>query len=237
MRHGQALSVLVAGDPGAARLILVHGAPGSALGWLGYLRDPPPGFEVWALDRPGFGDSGEAAPVTSLTEQAEAVAALLPADGRRVTLVGHSLGGAVAAWVAAEQRDRVAALVLLAAALDPAAERVHPLQRIGAWPGVRSLLPRSLRHANAELLALKGELIALAPLLAQIRCPVFIVHGTDDDLVPPGNVAYARRRLRRAARVNVEWLEGRNHFLPWNAEDELRRVIAAARAEVGAKRC
>ena len=54
------VSALVAGDPHGARLILVHGTPGSATGWNDYLLDPPPGMEVVALDRPGFGDSGPA---------------------------------------------------------------------------------------------------------------------------------------------------------------------------------
>jgi len=90
------------------------------------------------------------------------------------------------------------------------------------------VLPRALRNANAELLALRGELVDLARVLGRIRCPVFIVHGTEDDLVPLANVAYAQQHLRRAAQVTTRLLPGHNHFLPWNAQAELRRVIAAA---------
>ena len=108
------LSVLRAGDAHAARLILVHGTPGSATAWADYLLNPPPGFEVLALDRPGFGRSEPESAVTSLAAQAAAVLALMPDDGRPVILLGHSLGGPIVARVAADHPSRVTALVLLA---------------------------------------------------------------------------------------------------------------------------
>lgn len=219
------LSLLVAGDARGARVVLVHGTPGSAEGWTDYLLAPPPGVELVALDRPGFGRSGPAGALTGLAEQAAAVAALLPADGRPAILVGHSLGGPIVARVAAEHPDRVAALVLLAASLDPALERLHPLQPLGAWAPVRAMLPRAIRNANAELMALRPELVALQPLLAHITAPVRIVHGTADALVPVANVAYLQAQLRGARCVDTVLLEGRNHFLPWNSEDQVRAAI------------
>ncbi len=223
------VSALVAGDPLGVRLILVHGTPGSATGWNDYLVDPPPGVEVVALDRPGFGRSAATGEVTSLAAQAAAVVALLPGDGRRAILLGHSLGGAIVARVAAEHPERISALVLLSASLDPALEKVHPLQRIGAWPGVRWLLPRSIAHANAELLALEPELEELAALLPRVSAPVVLLHGTRDDLVPVANVAFMQAHLHGAARVKTILLEGRNHFLPWNSADQVRHAIELAR--------
>jgi pimeloyl-ACP methyl ester carboxylesterase len=219
------LSVLVGGDPAGVRVLLVHGTPGSADGWAALFADPPPGVELVALDRPGFGHSGPEGPVASLAAQAAAVAELLPRDGRRAVLLGHSLGGAVVARVAAEHAQRVAAVLLVAAALDPAHERVHPLQPLGAWPPLRALLPRAIRNANAELMALRGELLALAPMLGGVTAPVLIVHGSDDPLVPVANVAYAESRLRAATRRETRLLPGRDHFLPWNAPHELRSAI------------
>lgn len=222
------VSALVAGDARGVRLILVHGTPGAATGWNDYLLDPPPGVEVAALDRPGFGGSSALGAVTSLDAQAAAVVALLPRDGRRTVLLGHSLGGAIVARVAADHAQQVAALVLLAASLDPALEANHPLQRVGAWPGVRGLLPRAIAHANAELIALKPELEALAAHLPRISAPVFLVHGTRDDLVPVANVDYVQARLSGARCVKVTLLEGRNHFLPWNSAAVVRDLIRQA---------
>ena len=223
------VSVLVAGDRASMRLILAHGTPGSAAGWVDYLLDPPPGLEVAALDRPGFGRSAATGAVTSLAAQAAALAALLPTGGRRAILLGHSLGGAIAARVAADHPARVGALILLAASLDPALEKIHPLQRIGAWPGVRSLLPRAIANANAELLALPAELEALAADLPRITAPVVLMHGTRDDLVPVANVTFMQARLSGARSVTTLLLDGRNHFLPWNSEAQVRHAIELAR--------
>jgi pimeloyl-ACP methyl ester carboxylesterase len=226
---GIAGSALFAGDPQALRLILVHGTPGSAAGWADYLAHPPAGVEVVAIDRPGFGHSGPDGAVVSLQAQAQAVAAAFPRDGRAVLLLGHSLGGPIVARAAADHPERVAGVVLLAASLDPALEQVHPMQHVGAWRPVRAALPRMLRNANAELLALRAELEALAPRLADIRAPVVIVHGTADDLVPVANVPYMQQRLTGARCVVTRVLPERNHFLPWNAPDVVRDAIDTAR--------
>jgi pimeloyl-ACP methyl ester carboxylesterase len=93
---------------------------------------------------------------------------------------------------------------------------------------IRSLLPRAIRNANAELMALEPELLALQPLLSRITAPVYIVHGTLDDLVPAINVPYMQAQLSGSTCVKTTLLEGRNHFLPWNAEAQVREAIAAS---------
>jgi pimeloyl-ACP methyl ester carboxylesterase len=222
------ISYLRAGNPAGPRIVLVHGTPGSATAWADYLLDPPEGLEMVALDRPGFGQSGPDCAVVSLDAQAAAVVALLPDDGRPVVLLGHSLGGPIVARVAAEQPARVTALVLLAASLDPAQEQIHPMQWVGAWAPVRALLPRVLRNANAELMALKPELEALAPQLPRITAKVLIVHGTKDDLVPVANVAFMQTHLTGSRCVRTLLLEGRNHFLPWNSAEVVREAVRQA---------
>jgi pimeloyl-ACP methyl ester carboxylesterase len=222
------LSYLQAGNPAAPRLILVHGTPGSASGWSDYLTNPPPGADVVALDRPGFGDSGPEGAVTSLEVQAAAVYALFPTDGRRVVLLGHSVGGPIVARVAAEHPERVAAVVLLAASLDPGLEEINPMQWVGNWAAVRWALPRAIRNANAELIALKPELQSLVGLLSKITAPVLIVHGTKDDLVPVANVPFMQAGLSGARCVKTELLPGQNHFLPWNSTGVVRQAIAWA---------
>jgi pimeloyl-ACP methyl ester carboxylesterase len=222
------LSYLRAGDSGATRVILVHGTPGSATAWSDYVLSPPPATQVLALDRPGFGRSGPAGAVTSLEDQAAAVLALMPEGGKPVILLGHSLGGPIVARVAADHPERVAGLVLLAASLDPGLEAIHPMQYVGAWALIKPLLPRKLRNANAELMALKPELEALAKVLPRITAKVIIVHGTKDDLVPVANVAFMQAHLTGARCVKTVLLEGQNHFLPWNSEATVREAIRMA---------
>lgn len=233
---GYRVSYLRAGDPTGRRIILVHGTPGAADGWLDYLTNVPPGFEHIAVDRPGFGESGPDGAIVSLPEQAAALAPLLvERGGRWPVLVGHSLGAPIVAQLAADQPGKVGALVMLAGSLDPGQERIHWAQPLGEWPGIRSMLPRALRNANRELMALKPELEALEPRLAAIRCPVEIVHGRKDGLVPYANVPFMQARFTSAP-LKVVTLPEADHFIVWNQVAIVRAAIVRA-AEAGAGRC
>ncbi len=223
---GLRVHYLRAGDPNGRRVILVHGTPGSAEAWVDMLLDGPPGYDYIAIDRPGFGRTTPGTPEPSLERHAAAVAPLLvEGGGGWPILVGHSYGGPVIAALAAGQPGRVGGLVIAAGALDPAQEKVIPLQWVGRWPGVRSLLPRPFFVANEELIPLKGELERLAPRLARITAPVVIVHGTRDRLVPYANAAYMMPRFTGAASVRLVTLEGQNHFIPWEHRDALEAAI------------
>lgn len=219
------VELLSAGPPDAPRVILVHGSPGDSTDWLALLLDPQPGCELVAVDRPGFGRSEPEGAVPELRAQAEALRPLLEErGGRRPVLVGHSLGAPIAAWLAAEHPDQVGGLLLLAAPLDPALEEWHWYNRVAVALG--PLLARPLRNSNDELRTLRSELERLAPLLPAVRCPVVIVHGRRDQLVPFGNAAFAQRMLTGASAVRLVDLPDGDHFLPWNAVDTLRAALA-----------
>jgi pimeloyl-ACP methyl ester carboxylesterase len=220
------MSMLRKGDAAGRRVIFVHGTPGSADGWARILAGPPPGAEFVAVDRPGFGATAPPDAVTSLRAQARAIAPLLvERGGGWPILVGHSLGGPIVAQVALDNPGRVGGLLVLAGSFDPALERVYGVQPMGEWPGVRSLLPRALRNANRELMALKPELEALAPRLPMLRCRVAVIHGTEDAQVPYANVAFLRPRLPNA-RLTVRTLKGANHFLPWEHQPLVEETVA-----------
>lgn len=224
---GSKISYLRAGDPEGRRVIFVHGTPGEAGGWADYLLHVPPGYEYIAIDRPGFGASTPDDAEPSLERQAAALTPLLQQrSGKWPILVGHSLGGSIIARAAAGEPGRIDALLILAGSLDPGLERVHPMQPVGEWWGVRDILPRHLRNANRELLPLKGELDVLQPRLEALTLPVTIIHGTSDTLVPVENVAFMRNQLAGARPLTVELLPGQGHFLPWEHRDTVERALA-----------
>jgi pimeloyl-ACP methyl ester carboxylesterase len=111
---------------GRPAILLLHGQPGGARDWNRVIAELPDQVNAIAVDRPGW--DGQSRP-QDLAGNARAALAFLDArEIERATIVGHSLGGAVAAWLAAEAPDRVSALVLAA----PAANRAS-LEWFDRW--------------------------------------------------------------------------------------------------------
>lgn len=80
---------------------MLHALGGSARAWDGVAAALDPGFEVVAIDLPGFGDARDASDL-GVVDLADHVAAIVRARGAaRWLLVGHSLGGKIASIVAA----------------------------------------------------------------------------------------------------------------------------------------
>jgi pimeloyl-ACP methyl ester carboxylesterase len=226
--NGFALSYLGALDASTdlPRLIYVHGTPGDATAFKRYLLNGVPGFDSLSVDRPGFGMTRPDKLVSSLREQADALAPLLVRrQGRGAILVGHSLGGPVVVEAALDYPDLVDGIVILAGSLDPALERVEWYQRLVEFAIVPYMIPGAMRRANREVIPLKSELEAMRPRLGQLQCPVAIVHAPNDVLVPYGNVAYMMKEFPQDLVIEVIRPEGKNHFIPWNDETDVRRAI------------
>src|SRR3546814_18455192 len=69
---------------------------------------------------------------------------LLLGNGAPAIVVGHSLGGPIAAKLAMDYPDRVRGLLLLAPSVAPALEAPRWYQRLATWRVVQWLLPRTL---------------------------------------------------------------------------------------------
>jgi pimeloyl-ACP methyl ester carboxylesterase len=75
-----------------APLVLVHGTGASHGRWAPILPSLEKQFTVYAIDRRGRGESGEAKSY-AIEREFEDVAAVVDSIGERVTLLGHSFGG------------------------------------------------------------------------------------------------------------------------------------------------
>ncbi len=111
-------------------VLLLHGQPGSAADWEGVVQRLGARADAIAIDRPGWDG---VRPAGDLEGNARAALAALDARGvRAAVVVGHSLGAAIAAWLAATHPDRVTALVLAAPAANLAS--LYPADRWLAAP-------------------------------------------------------------------------------------------------------
>lgn len=220
---------VASGPVGAPPVLFVHGSPGTWEAWRGYLTDPALAgrARLLAPDRPGFGGSSRGRAEGSLDDQARALVAVLDADGARApaVVVGHSLGGPVAAALAVAAPERVAALLLVAPSIDPDLERRRWFNVVGSWRAVQLLLPVDWITSNREIWPLRGELAALAPRLAEVRCPVVVVQGGADKLVPAANDEFVERAFT-AAPVRVDRYPELGHFLLWQQPEIVRQALA-----------
>ena len=113
---GIALRTVRAGR-GDTTLVLLHGFGESLFTWRAVVDPLALRFRVVAPDLPGFGGSAKPDTTYSLAAMTDRMAAFLDRWTRGpVVLVGHSLGGEVAASLALARPDRVARLVLIAPA-------------------------------------------------------------------------------------------------------------------------
>ena len=122
--------------PTSDSVLLLHGQPGSARDWDAVRSAIGARVPALAIDRPGW--DGHTAPA-DLRGNARAAVDVLDDHGiDRATVVGHSLGGAVGAWLAAEYPERVGALVL--AAPSASRESLNRLDEMLATPFLGSTL-------------------------------------------------------------------------------------------------
>lgn len=210
-------------------ILFVHGSPGSLSAFIHFMADSAllPYANLITTDRPGFGYSNFGKAEPSIEKQAITLKPLLLKfqKNRPIILVGHSLGGPVIARMAMDYPDLVDGLIMVAASIDPELEPNETWFRAPlATPFLSWVLPRSLRASNEEIYHTKPELVKMLPLWEKITCPVVVIQGGKDILVPPANAEFAKKMLVNAP-IEFVLVEKMNHFVPWSNPDLIRIAI------------
>ena len=225
---GFTIHYIETGNKNASTLFFVHGSPGSWDAYKDYLKDSLllSKFRMIAIDRIGFGYSnfGKAENLKTQSYIIEKFTKLT-ANGKPIYLIGHSLGGPTIVQMAAEKPNDYPALIILAGAMDPKAEKPEKWRAIIKTTPIRYIIPGALRPSNDELWYLKNDLIQLKPKLQNITSKVIIIHGTKDPLVPYSNVAFMRREFVNAKSLEIISIKDANHFIPWEHFKEIRDVL------------
>ncbi|MEQ9467489.1 MAG: alpha/beta hydrolase [Ekhidna sp.] len=209
------------------QLVFIHGSPGSWNAFIDFfkvdslLRD----FDMLSVDRPGFGDSGFGEAEPSLEKQALLIERVLSQfPKKKQILIGHSLGGPVAARMAMDFPEDFDGIILVAPSIDPSLEEEEWYRgaiktQVGAF-----FTPKEFEVSNDEILALRGELELMLPLWDKIKVPTIVIQGTEDSLVPKENAAFAKRMISDSL-LEVNLLDGVNHFIPWTDPQEITKAI------------
>jgi pimeloyl-ACP methyl ester carboxylesterase len=198
---------------GDTTVVLIHGFGEHLLTWRGVVDPLAADYRVIALDLPGFGGSDKPAGPYTMDAMAERVGNFLARYARPPTvLVGHSMGGAIAAEVAIRYPDLVQALVLIAPAglrvgLGPITGGMTPgrAAAIGVWEVARAFITPlhdpewmaepvgmsdydpstdpAFRASTAKVLQ-DFDFTGIGERFRKIRQPTLIIWGRQDPVIP-----------------------------------------------------
>lgn len=256
MVNGFATHCLLAGPRNAPHVVFIHGLGGSLATFALNLPAFAEKFRICALDLVGAGDSDKAVTDYSIPALADFLARFLDALGpewQRASLVGHSLGGAVALAFTERHPERVERLVLvdsagLGAEIDgetldlmgsaPTPEHIQAeLTRFFADPKLaqQSLVSqiqqqRSQPGAHEALIATRDaafrrgrQLYSLRQMLTVLFQPILVVWGEDDSVIPAAHAAAARQ----TANARVEIFARCGHCPHIERSDEFNQMVIA----------
>ncbi|WP_407572425.1 alpha/beta fold hydrolase [Deinococcus altitudinis] len=223
--------------------VLIHGFGTSARLWdqvLPLLRG-----EVRTLDLPGFGDSPDDR--YSVDGMADAVQERL-AGLENFVLVGHSMGGKVAAVLAARRPAGLSGLLLIAPSpLSPEPMTAQDRQALKAAYGHPELLTEHYRQITQQPLSADGlaQLVSdgmrgsqaawnawpdsgsredRATEAGRIEVPVSVLTSEDDPVISPQVVAH--HLLPSFPRAALTRLGGSGHLLPLELPAEVAAFIS-----------
>jgi pimeloyl-ACP methyl ester carboxylesterase len=205
------------------------------------------GYSVLAVDLPGHGRS-EGVPLATIPDLAGWVVHLLDAAGARTaTLIGHSMGGAIAVEAAAALGDRAAGIALIgtaaaipvhkdlltAAKEEP--ERAYAMMtawahgtdaKLGGNPapglwmtgGTLALFARNGAGVlHADLAACAGWTSG-ADAARKVKCPALVVIAANDIMTPPKVGQELARLIAGSRSITVPAC---GHMIPAEAPDAM----------------
>ncbi len=200
-------------------VVLLHGLASSIYSWKEVLPALARDHDVVALDLPGFGGSEQPADLNATIYPGLVLGLMDRLGVARTSLVGHSLGGAVAVSVAVKAGERIERLALLDAAgfnLAPA-DRPALLRLAAAVPaGVLEWLPTRRLPLWVGLRQVFHDPALVTPerfdeYLAPLQRPGAMI-AISSLLVSPG-FASAEAFAKQAAQIRVPTL------VIWGADD------------------
>jgi 3-oxoadipate enol-lactonase len=247
---GRPLAYIVQGQ--GPLVILVHGLGASMSDWRFQVAPLAERLQVATVDLPGFGDSPPPAHAPAVDDYAAAVEALADAlsPDAPVSLVGHSMGGAVVVQAALRRPHRYHRLVVanslpsfqperwrerlevmyrrvVMRVLGPARLARLSAFRMFPFPDQEDLraaiIARGLRNrADTYLQALNALTRWNAlPRLSELRMPVLLLASEHDYFVRARTEQYAAA----LSDVRLQWFEGARHGLPMERPAAFNRAL------------
>ncbi|KJC42390.1 hypothetical protein UP09_19390 [Bradyrhizobium sp. LTSP885] len=250
-------------DSGGDRsaLLFVHGIMMSHAVWQHQATAFAGDYRVVCVDLRGFGQSTTSTPDISFEDHAADLAELIAQLGlKNVTLVGWSMGGAIAQTFAATYQQTLARLMLvdttpqlLASESFPHALPVEAAMQLGqllssdfahgcaAFSGMIAPEDAEATRLVTGIAAATSPAIALAAfassgprslidLLPRITTPTAVIAGADDSICLPAASTYLAAHIPGCTHP-VAWIEGAGHAPFLTRPAEFNAALRAALAD------
>ncbi|GAC1540989.1 MAG: alpha/beta hydrolase [Herpetosiphon sp.] len=211
-------------------LLLIHGLSGSSRWWRRNIPAFAPHFTVYAVDLTGFGKNRAWRPL-SLRLAATTLSRFIDYTGDGpAAVIGHSMGGHIATYMAACHPASVDRLVLAAASgliggsLVRAAAHL-PRVAFGTARGFTTTLVGDAARAGALNLFLAArELLSdnTRTLLGRITAPTMVISAQHDHLIPPEHGAQQHAAIRDS---RYTLLPNAGHILMWDQAEAFNHLV------------
>jgi pyruvate dehydrogenase E2 component (dihydrolipoyllysine-residue acetyltransferase) len=249
---GRRLRYLDLGEVGNVAIVLIHGFGGDLNTWMFTQPALAESRRAIALDLPGHGGSGKEVRSGDPESLADAIEAAVDALAiERMHLVGHSMGGALAALTALRRPERIASLTLIASAgLGPeinaafidgfvrAARRREAIEALHQLVHDPALVSRAMVEEVLRYKRLDGVTAALTTIaqawfgggrqaldltsrIDALAVPVQLIWGREDRIIP------ARHGQVLADRFPLHMLDEVGHLPHLEKAGEVSRLIKA----------
>jgi pimeloyl-ACP methyl ester carboxylesterase len=232
--NGKKINYAAIGNDSLPVAFFVHGSPGSWSAFVDFMKDTVllKKVKIVSVDRIGFGNSDFGEGEKSLEKQAQYLLPIVQQykkSGKKLILIGHSLGGPLIAKMAMDYPELIDNLIIVAGSISPYLEPNEKWFRIPLnFLPVKVLVPKSFQASNVELLYLKRELTKMLPYWKDIKQPVTVIQGNKDILVRPENATFAKKMLINSRKLDFIIADDMNHFVPWSHPQLITNAIDSA---------
>jgi pimeloyl-ACP methyl ester carboxylesterase len=224
-------------------LVLIHGAGGDHLSWPSQLRRLS-GYRVYTPDLPGHGKS-KGHGLQSITSYGEAALAWIHSlELPKVFLAGHSMGGAIALWLAWQHPELFRGLVLTSTGaslpvnlslIEELATQVGfptAVDKITSWSFSSRIEPTLVESVKRQMLKTRPSVLAgdfracdrfdLSGRLGEIQVPTLVLVGDEDKMTPE---RFAEGLAEGIPEAELVVIPGAGHMLPLEQPAEVARVV------------
>ena len=230
-------------------VVLIHGAGGDHLSWPTQLRRLP-GFRVYAPDLPGHGKS-KGHSLQQIDKLGKLILNWASDIGfTKFFLIGHSMGGAIALWLAIHHPDLIQGLVLIGTGatlpvnLSLIEELANPkgistaVDNICRWSFSPKADPRLIDSVKKQMLKSRPTVLSsdfracdaidLSANLDQVQTPTLVVVGEEDKMTP---LRFSEELSEGIPGSSLEIIQGAGHMVVLEKPKEVaERVLAFLKA-------